>query len=274
MVRLHGKKNSQRQNGKDISFGKMRRFWIDQDFLKKETLSISGDLLHHIRDVCRQEVGSHFELLPGDGHAYFVEVVSIGKKSLEVRKLEVRKIPEPSRPWIHLLLSVPKFATFESTLEKMCELGVAEVTPIFSDFSFIKGSDKLSESRWQRWQKIIVSASQQSGRGHLLKLHPAVSLKESLKDFNPRPSDLGLFLYEGDARRSLKTYLEDVGSSKDSPLEKVWVYVGSEGGFSPAEVGRFNEKGLPSLTLGDQVLRVETACVAIASIIKYHFESI
>lgn len=248
----------------------MRRFWISSEQLVGAEAHIDGDLFHHIRDVCRFDVGSRFELLPGDGRALFVEITGVAKKNLVAQIIEERQIPPLPKPLIHLFVSVPRFATFETILEKASELGVAEITPFFSDYSFVRSHDKLTASRLGRWEKIIRSASQQCGRGHLLQLNSAARLKDILDKFNPQTKVLGLFPYEGEAALSLKQQLE---AQKEQNFEEVWLFVGSEGGFSLKEVELFNSKGLPAVTMGDQILRVETACLALVSVIKYHFEA-
>jgi 16S rRNA (uracil1498-N3)-methyltransferase len=247
----------------------VRRFWISPEQVQAGEAFIEGELFHHIRDVCRFDVGSRFELLPGDGRALFAEIIQLGKRDLKAKVLEERQIPPLPRPHVHLLVAMPKFATFETILEKAAELGVSEITPLFTDYSFVRGEEKLSPSRWARWEKIIRSASQQCGRGRLMTLRPAIKLTRALDDFNRRTKVLGLFPYEGESAMSLKARL---GSIPAKEFEEVWIFVGSEGGFSQKEVELFQAQGLPPLSLGDQILRVETACLALVSVIKYHFE--
>src|SRR5690606_26371548 len=114
------------------------------------------------------------------------------------------------------------------TLEKMCELGVARLTPLFSDYSFVKTQEKLSPSRWARWEKIIINASQQSGRGHLLTLEPVQKLKNNLEAFNPSSDEQGLFLYEGSAFAALREHLQSQFASSLKPPREIRIYVGSE----------------------------------------------
>jgi 16S rRNA (uracil1498-N3)-methyltransferase len=248
----------------------VRRFWIEPEHIQGLNIEIEGELFHHIRDVCRFDVGSRFEVLPGDGRALFVEVTQVAKKTLNAKILEERIIPPLPKPHIHLFVSIPKFATFETILEKAAELGVAEVTPFFSDYSFVRSEEKMGESKWTRWEKIIRAASQQCGRGTLMKLNPAQKLSDILKAFNPQTKVLGLFPYEGETPLSLKEHLQSMGAKT---FEQVFVFVGSEGGFSEKEVQLFQQHGLPPVSLGDQILRVETACLALTSVIKYHFEA-
>lgn len=244
----------------------MRRYWVDSEKIENENVLLDGDLFHHIKDVCRLEVGDRFELLPGDQKAYLVELRELTKKNGSAKIIETRNIAPLARPWIHLAISIPKFQTFEAILEKSVELGVQSVHPFTSDFSFIRKIDSSVTKKFDRWNKIIKSATQQSGRGDLMELGSFKTLDEMLKSVNPIANAYGLFSYEGSSHVSIRNGLSEILKNKPQNL---WVFVGSEGGFSDAEVAKFERAQLPPVTLGQQVLRVETACVALMSVIKY-----
>lgn len=104
-----------------------------------------------------------------------------------------------------------------------------------------------------------------------MKIQPALDKKEVLallrSKLNPTGNTLGLFAYEGEGVLGAKDYL----ASPQKP-EEIWVVIGGEGGFSPTEIQEFKDLGLVPVTLGEQVLRVETACIALVSILKYRFD--
>lgn len=262
----------------------MRRYWINKQAVHGHGIGaevvIAGDELHHIRDVCRQGLGSKFEVIvPGEG-AYFVEITSESKKESRARVLEVRAIPDLPRPHLHLAMSVPRFPVFEAVLEKAVELGVSSVRPFFSDFSFIKKQEDVFAKKLPRFEKIVVSSTQQCGRGELMPIHQPIAVESLLQTFNREPDAVGLFAYEASDRPGVLAARE--GLAHLHPLEPhangagtpqdVWIFVGAEGGFSDREVDLFQSLGLQPVTLGRQVLRVETACVALVSVIKYDFD--
>jgi 16S rRNA (uracil1498-N3)-methyltransferase len=246
----------------------LRRFYIEPQIIQGEQASIRGDLFHHIREVCRFDTGDRFELLPGDGQAWLAEVTSVNSKELQARILSSRPLAVPTKPHLTLCLSLPKLPKVDWIVEKCVELGVAEIRPFVSDYSFLRKASEISPNRMQRWHKLIEGATQQSGRGDLLDLQPVVSLAELLQQFNRNTSTAGLFPYEGEAPVRLPEALKEL---KAKAPEHLWVFVGSEGGFSLAEVQLFAQHGLAPVSLGEQILRVETACLALASIIKYEF---
>lgn len=240
--------------------------------VKGDAVTIKGDVLHHIRDVCRMHIGSKFEVIVGAGAkgvAHLVEIIEETKHESFARVLDTRTITEISRPHVHLALSIPRFPVFEAVVEKAVELGVFEIHPFYSDFSFIRTQADVWDKKVSRFEKIVQSATQQSGRGDLMNIAKPVELPELLARFNRTPGSGGLFAYEGE---SVLTAKQGVAHLNQPELQEAWIFVGSEGGFSSAEAEAFQGAGLSTVTLGSQVLRVETACVALISVLKYDLD--
>lgn len=250
----------------------MRRYWIDKKDLFQDQVNFTGDVFHHIFDVCRQEVGSKFEVLTEDSKAYFVEVTQVTKKTATAQILETRDIPALKEPHMHLVLSLSRFPVMDAIMEKAVEMGVSSIHPFFSEFSFLRKGEKLSDNKTDRWDKIVKSATQQSGRGDLMKIHPAIPFEKISDLINQNGSGVGLFAYEGPATLSIKDYVTKVKSDRPQGIKDIWIIVGSEGGFSHREVEEFQKLGLHPVTLGPQVLRVETACMTLVSVLKYDFD--
>jgi len=262
----------------------MRRYWVEEEsfqgFHVGAEVRLSGDTLHHVRDVCRQTVGDKFEVL-ANGAAYLVEVTADSKREMEAVILETREIEQLPFPRVRLALAIPRFNVFEGVLEKMVEMGVESVQPLFSDNSFLRTDTEAWRGKEPRFLKIIQGATQQTGRGEKMQLSQAVKLADFVQELrsqiNRGESVAGLFAYEiGNLpiREALRT-LVSAGSSNRAPgtaPKTIWIFVGGEGGFSKAEVALFASLGFPAVTLGRQVLRVETACVALTSVLKYELD--
>ncbi len=248
----------------------MRRYWVEKKFFKDGKVHLTGDTFHHICDVCRQDVGSQFEVLC-DGKAYFVKLTERSKKSAVADILETREAPKPQKPHIHLCVSISKFATMDTIVEKAVELGVYQFHPFTSDYSFIRDvkSDRLA-GKVARWERIVRAATSQTGRGDLMTIADVSTLNQVTEKMNQNPASVGLFPYEGSSDTTVSKSIEKLKSLNP---ENVWLFVGSEGGYSDNEVVFFKELGLESSSLGEQVLRVETACIALVSILKYEFNS-
>jgi 16S rRNA (uracil1498-N3)-methyltransferase len=243
----------------------LRRYWVPEDsFTDTESLSLVGDTFHHICVVCRQGVGDRFEVL-SRGQGFLVEIKSLGKKKAEATVIDQRPIPQLPKPPIHLALSLPKFQTVDRVVEKMVELGVTQVHLFSSDYSFAKLKPQDMKKKTERWQKIIKGATQQTGRGELMELTEIQPLRVLLETHFPDPGKKAFLAYEGEGGQGLGPGLR--GSEIQS--EEIWIFVGSEGGFSDQDLKLFKDYKILPISLGDQVLRVETACVTLVSILKY-----
>ncbi len=254
----------------------MRRYWIEAEQLmtsatQESQVHFEGEQFHHIFDVCRQEIGSRFEVLHPNHHAYLVEVMEVKKKSARAKILETRLVPPLPSPHIHLAISLPRFPVFESVLEKMVEMGVSGIYPFFSELSFLRDPKSFSTEKLNRWKKIITSSTQQSGRGELMKLESPQTWTQILEKINQTSDSLCLFSYEGQSTLGVKDFLQKRAAGSAKPQE-VWLVVGSEGGFSLNEVEQMQSQGFHPVTLGSQVLRVETACMTLVSVLKYEFD--
>lgn len=243
----------------------MRRYWIEKKNVFNDTVTFDGDLFHHIFDVCRQEKGSKFEVL-FDGKAYLVEATEVKKKTATATIIEERIVASLPTPHLKLAICIPRFNVLEAVLEKAVEMGIHSVQLLSSDYSFVKSSEKISENKWDRWKKIIISATQQCGRGELMTLAQPIPLQNFIQQMDPKASSLCLFGYEGDEVMTLQDYLRPQATK---PWSDAWVIVGAEGGFSLQEAQKLKEIGIQPVTIGDQILRVETACIALISILKY-----
>lgn len=249
----------------------MRRYWVQTSDFQGDQVFFRGDTFHHIFDVCRQEVGSEFEVLTEDSKAYHVRVDHVGKKDARAQVIGSRELPALPRPHVHLALSISRFPVMDAVIEKAVEMGVKSIQPLFSEHSFVRKSEGLSSAKTERWDKIIKSATQQSGRGDLMQIHEPKNLLDFVENINRTQGWLGLFAYEGDSPTDIRTYLQNEVLAKQLSPEDLWIFVGSEGGFSKPEVDKMQMSGLKPVTLGHQVLRVETACVTLVSILKYDF---
>lgn len=263
----------------------MRRYWIEKSQISHNSsesvnsdsnnVIFKNDQFHHIFSVCRQEVGHHFEVITEDSKAYLVEVTAIHKKSAEAKIIEERIIQNLPKPHIHLALSIPRYPVMDSIVERAVEMGVTSIIPFCSEYSFIRKPNQLPDGKYDRWSKIIISATQQCGRGELLKIKEISTWQEMLQLINPQTNlndrNWCLFAYEGKTIVDIQKYLILKKQSEAVFPENIWIIVGSEGGFSENEVLQMKQLGLDPVTLGQQILRVETACLTLVSVLKYEF---
>ena len=241
----------------------MRRFWIDPSCHKNGEFILKGDLFHHVCHVSRIQKGEPFELLSGGQRKYKVELSAVSRFKATARVLEICPVPPLKTPYLHLALSLPRLHKVDSLLEKAVELEVKDFHPFVSRLSFFKNPEQVPLTRGDRWRKIISQASVVSERSRLMTVHPV----KRLKDIRIPKEHLALMAYEGtDIGQPLKRILAVKGKFKE-----IWLFIGSEGGFSREEAEEFSKGGGEIVSFGDRILRVETACLAGLSILKYHY---
>lgn len=243
----------------------MRRFWVEPEFIKDGKVSFTGESYHHLVHVSRFGVGDDIEVLCGGDHALKVVITEVTKKSALGEVRGQRLLSKVTPPYIHLVLGLPRPQVIDSVLEKAVELGCKSVLPVTSDHS--QKNDGQAD-RSERYLKIVKAATEQSGRADLMEVGKVQSIKGLLNSINLGGPRQGLFLYEGVGTLTMK---EAVTKSEILNCKDLWVFIGSEGGFSTAEVQLFQEHKLFPATMGSQILRTETACVATLSVLKYEF---
>jgi 16S rRNA (uracil1498-N3)-methyltransferase len=252
----------------------MRRIFVEPDNLNGDTLTLEGDAFHHAAQVLRFKVGDEFQIISGQHWLKTVRVETLAKKLLTAKVISTQELPKLKEPKISLAYAMPRLSTFEEVVEKAVELGVHRIQPLFTEYSFIKSAKELGPSKLERLDRIIKAATEQSCRGDLMQILPALDLKGWLEKnagwFNrPEPPPCLFFYERAEGEPTVKDHLQLL--KKTSPLE-LWTLVGAEGGFSLSEVEFMRQKGLTALSLGSQILRAETACLATISILKYEFD--
>ncbi len=208
-------------------------------------------LVHQWRSVFRYNVGSQVILFDDSGIDYLAMITSLRSSGASVEVL--KKKNNKNKPKINLWLYVGliKKDNFETVVEKATELGVSHIVPVLCDRSEKKNINM------ERLQKIAVEASEQSGRGGLPVIHPIIEMALAL-DSGSLPKDRFFLNLDGH-------YIGDVLQEKK--LEEAAFFIGPEGGWSDTEIQKFASHDIKSVSLGPQVLRAETASIAISSLL-------
>jgi 16S rRNA (uracil1498-N3)-methyltransferase len=151
----------------------------------------------------------------------------------------------------------------ELILQKGTEVGVSKFSPFISSRSLVQ-STALSDKRKLRWERIIREAAEQSHRGKLPALISPMRFKECLSA-NFDQHDLSLIAWEGAA--ATEGALRE--SLKDFEGLKIALFIGPEGGFSDDEIGTAKKAGCQVISLGERILRMETAALVFPAIVLY-----
>ncbi len=253
----------------------MHRFFVAPELLAN--LAITGNpfitlpdkLAHQVRDVLRLGTGEQLVLLDNTGHEVLASVVKSNHASVEVQALDRRAGKSESTVHIILCQGLLKSARFEWVLEKGTELGVAVFAPILCRRS-MAGLEDAGPSKQQRWQRIIQEAAEQCGRSRLPQLLPIRPLVHALNDIPP--GVLALMPWEEEHDQTLREALISVPNLRDTRPITVILFIGPEGGLLAEEVTLAQRYGVQAVTLGQRILRAETAALATIANVIYELE--
>jgi 16S rRNA (uracil1498-N3)-methyltransferase len=221
------------------------------------------EVAHPARDVLRLGVGDTLRLLDGAGGEYPAQIVEVSRKRVLVR-LGAREEGLPDPPVrVTLCLGMLKAAKFEVALQKCTELGVAAFIPLLTERAV---RDEVSEAKRRRWRGILAEAVEQCGGSHLPELASPQPLSQALSEMPP--GGIALFPWEETCEPSLRAALaEAVAQAGEAKrVSEVRLFIGSEGGFSPAEAALAEQYGARLVTLGRRILRAETAAIVASAL--------
>jgi 16S rRNA (uracil1498-N3)-methyltransferase len=232
-----------------------RRRWI-ADQVAGNRAVLTGQHADHLVRVLRARVGQEFDVAAG-GVVHRGRVVAIEGSRVEFELGD--EIPLALTPRLTLVLAVFKFDRMEWAIEKCTELGVTRIVPVIArrtDAHLVSAAVKRAE----RWQRIALQAAEQSRRDTVPEIAPPTKLSDTLR----LSAGLRLVLSESEEQTQLRDVLKS--QPTDSTGEMI-LAVGPEGGWTDEELHQFQQAGWISASLGNTILRTETAAIAAAAII-------
>ena len=246
----------------------MSVFFINKNQLKENKIRITGELLKHLRDSLRIKKGEMIFCVDEEGTKYAVLATHTGHDLFVGEIIETTSKQKESAIYIHLVQAVPKGPKLDFIIQKTTELGINAITPVISDRSVVRIEKDRAEEKLRRWKKIAIEAAQQSNRLDVPDMALPISFHDYMASF--KKGDLNLLLYEGEKKTGIKEVLTAAQEAK-SEIKTIILLIGPEGGFSHEEVEMAVEAGFTPVSLGDLILRTETAPIAALSILRYEF---
>jgi len=238
------------------------RFFITPEQVRDPYVTITGDDLRHIRTVLRKQPGDLLILLDGQGREYTVRITAIEKTEIDAEILERRTRGLPVMR-VTLGQGLPKSDKMDLIVQKATELGVSTIVPLTTERTIVKVKDE--EKRRERWQKIAREAAMQCDRPDIPHVSAMSRFSAFIRTASPDPRALLLLPWE-EGTEPVKEVLRGHPDAKH-----VFVLIGPEGGFSSAEAEAAKDRGFHLVSLGPNILRTETAAVAVLSIIGYEY---
>ncbi len=239
----------------------MARFFVDKTELNGDFVMLSGENAEHAK-VLRLKVGEEVSVSDGEGQDYLCAVsdISPGQISLVVKHKECSQSEACVQVSVYMAFS--KGDKFEHVVKKATELGASEIVAFPTARCVSKPDEKSLRKKLERWQKIAVSAAEQSGRGRVPDVIVLNSYKEALA--RATTADLGILFYENERATTLSATLHS------GQFCSVSLLTGPEGGLEVREVQQALDAGLRVCTLGKRILRCETAPLCALSAVMYH----
>lgn len=243
----------------------MNRFFIENAAIKDGEAQITGEDVKHITRVLRMHVDDRLMLCDGAGNEYLCSILSILETAVHVKILDMfRNAAEPPYT-ITLLQCLPKAGKMETIVQKCVELGVTRIVPVQSARSVVRLQEKEAEKKCLRYNRVAQEAAKQSRRG----IVPEVSsVQWNLSSIDWSGYELVLVADEEERGTRLKDLLRGLGRKPRS----IALLIGPEGGLERSEVACVKAAGGFGITLGNRILRTETAGMALLAMLQYELE--
>ena len=227
------------------------RLYTPQMITRGAELAISGQTAHHVVHVLRIHSGAAVQVFNGEGSEYRAVVKTIKRSEIILEITEAIAVRPESSLDITLLQGITRNDRMDLILQKAVELGVSTIQPLWTQRSqtHLKGS--RLEKRFNHWQGIVISACEQCGRATIPQLATAMNYSDWMN--KQKTGGLRLLL-----QPNSKTGL---GTLK-RPDEEIQVLIGPEGGLNPDEEVLAEAAGFTGVSLGQRILRTETATLA------------
>jgi len=243
----------------------MYNFFVDDSCRQGDLFFISGSDYNHIRNVLRMQPGDKF-LVSCNAVSCLCSLERLEEETVVAQILEENYQNTELPVRIYLFQGLPKSDKMELIIQKTVELGVAGIIPVEMKRCVMKLEEKKKMSRRQRWQAIAESAAKQSKRNVIPEVFDVLTYKQAMEKLK----EMDLFLVPYENERGMAATRDAL--SKIRPGMSIGILIGPEGGFDPKEVTQAQETGAEIVSLGNRILRTETAALTSVGMCMLHVE--
>jgi 16S rRNA (uracil1498-N3)-methyltransferase len=238
----------------------MPAFFIDSRDICGESVTITGELFHHLRTSLRLQINEPLQLTDEHRRRHQAVVTETTRTYLTARILSSTHAPERRHPSLILGQAILKGDHMDWVVQKAGEFGVETIIPLVTRHTVVRPRQTRVDSQTARWQRIAREAAQQSEQWQV----PAVQPPCAVSDFFSQTKAAGrLILVERAQGTSLSEIPMPVGAAAS-----VAIAVGPEGGWEAHELTLAHEQAFQAITLGSMILRSETAALAAIAILQ------
>jgi 16S rRNA (uracil1498-N3)-methyltransferase len=238
----------------------MARFYCPLPLISGQVVDLPPTAARHVQ-VLRMQPGHSLTLFNGEGGEFSAEVQHMGRSDVRVVVGEHRAVECEAAVQVHLAVGMPANERMDWLVEKATELGVHCITPLMTERSVIRLTGERAEKKQAHWQAVAASASEQCGRNRV----PVIDAPERLDAWLAKQTA------HADAVQcvlSLHASTQPLTAMRANVAQKSWVLLnGPEGGLTDAEDAAARAKGFVALSLGERVLRAETAALGALALL-------
>ncbi|MGD2079703.1 MAG: 16S rRNA (uracil(1498)-N(3))-methyltransferase [Nitrospirota bacterium] len=233
----------------------MPRLFLPSEIDPQREVLITGEEAHYLLAVLRMKAGEEFSLFDPSGRHFRARISRAGRKDAAAELLaELPPARDPARPVV-LVQGMLKSDKMDLVVRKSTELGVSRIVPVVAERSQVRRTRK-----GERWRKVAREASRQCFRTSVPEVDEPLGMAEFLSSAEGFE---GFVFWEGGG-----SSLGEAWQLKPSS-EPLVVAIGPEGGFTEEEVDLARRKGLEAKSLGERILRAETAAVAALTVVQF-----
>lgn len=236
---------------------RLSRIYTPQPLGNDTSLVLNDETAHYVSKVLRMRPGELISLFNGTDGERLALIQLVDKKSVTVLLQETVPCQADPRLPIHLGLGLSRGERMDYAIQKATETGVSSITPLLTERCEVKLKDERTENRLKHWERVAISACEQSGRCAVPVIHPPVTLTAWLQEAHAAAC------YVLDHRTELTLNTTTVAPPSVSFL------VGPEGGLSEDEITAANAQGFASVRIGPRVLRTETAPIVAITLAQH-----
>lgn len=242
----------------------MYKFFVEDNQINNDKIVINNEDYNHLVNVLRMKIGDVILITNKNSKETYkceIDEIKINEVKCNILNKENKKVELEVK--IDLYQGLPKADKMEYIIQKSVELGVNKIVPVNMKYCIAKIKDE--EKKNIRWNKISEVAAKQCKRNIIPKIDKSINMDTLYNEI--KKYDLVIVAYENEENITLKTALRE-----SAKIKNIAVVVGPEGGFSLDEVDKLRENGAKIVSLGNRILRTETAPITILSMLVYEYE--
>ena len=231
--------------------------WFFSDSVTTPLHTITGEDAQHIVKSLRMKVGEELSICDSRKIQHDCIIESINGSAVDVKILDSYPCKNEPHTKVTLYQALAKGDKMDFIVQKSVELGVSEIVPVLTARCVSRPDEKSMKKKIERWNKIALQAAMQSRRGIIPTVKPLMKLSDAAR----KAASSAVVCYELGGK--------PLGELIERRENELSLFIGSEGGFESFEVEEILENGGSAATLGNRILRAETAPLAALSVIMY-----